>query len=300
MSYLVTYEVSEAVWKESLQQFPEANFLQSWEWGQFQLALGRKVFRFFVLNDGKVIGITQIVKEEAKRGTYFTIAGGPIFDWDNDQLFTVVFNEIKQLGGTEKVDFIRFRPQELHSQKRIKQVEKIGAQLAQMHLTADLTLQLDLTKSEDELLAEMRKNHRSAIRKSQKLGITIKSTKDPGSIQSFYDNQVALAQRHGFVPFSYEFLHEQFKAFIQSDSVMLFHAYDQDVLLSSAFIIFYNNEAVYHYGISTDENRKLPGSYACQWAAILEAKQRGCIKYNFLGNSSTRCKGTSVCGCYIV
>lgn len=152
-----------------------------------------------------------------------------------------------------------------------------------MHLTADLTLQLDLSLSNDALLAKMRKNHRSSIRKAQSLGIIVEKTSNPEEIKAFYDNQVALAKHHGFVPFSYEFLHEQFKAFAQDDQVVLFHSYYEGKLLASAFVIFYNKEAVYHYGISTDENAKLPGSYACQWAAILEAKARGCLRYNFWG-----------------
>lgn len=299
MNYVISYEVSRKQWECSLHTFAEANFLQSWEWGEFQEALGKNVFRFLVLqsqtkleinknsqldpNSQKVVGVVQLVKEEAKRGVYLTIAGGPIFDWDNLDLFTMVFAEIKKLGISQKVDFIRFRPQVLTSPKRIQQVTNIGAITAQMHLTADLTLQLDLTKTEAELLAEMRKNHRSAIKKSFKLGITVSTTKDPKSVRAFFEQQLDLAQRQGFVPFSYDFLHEQFTAFVKSDSVLLFHAYDADELLASAFVIFYNGEAVYHYGISTDANRKLPGSYACQWAAILEAKKRGMRKYNFWG-----------------
>ena len=57
----------------------------------------------------------------------------------------------------------------------------------------------------------------------------------------------------------------------------------ENYLLASAFVIFYGNEAVYHYGVSTDANRTMPGAYAVQWRAILEAKQRGMKRYNFWG-----------------
>src|SRR5258708_2538933 len=95
--------------------------------------------------------------------------------------------------------------------------------------------------------------------------------------------QLALANKHGFVPFSYDFLHKQFETFVADDHVLLFHAYKNEQLLASAFIIFYHREAVYHYGISTPENDRLPGSYACQWAAIKWAKEQGGKKYNFWG-----------------
>ena len=43
-------------------------------------------------------------------------------------------------------------------------------------------------------------------------------------------------------------------------------------LLAQAFIILYGNEAVYHYGASTDEGRNHPGAYLIQWEAVKEAK----------------------------
>jgi lipid II:glycine glycyltransferase (peptidoglycan interpeptide bridge formation enzyme) len=54
-------------------------------------------------------------------------------------------------------------------------------------------------------------------------------------------------------------------------------------LLAQAMIIFYGKEAVYHYGASTPLARKYPGAYLIQWAAIKEAKRRGCERYNFWG-----------------
>lgn len=283
MTFEVTTQENKELWEQAIAQFPEANFLQSWNWGMFHENLGKTVVRLLFRKTDVVVGLVLLVVERAKRGDYVTIAGGPIMNWKNEELVRFVFDQIVLVAKEQNVDFIRFRPQELNSKELSDLVARAGARPSQMHLTADLTLQLDLTHTEDELLAQMRKNHRSAIRKCDGLGIRVEQTNDPQEIQSFYDHQVALAQKHSFVPFSYDFLHEQFKAFAQDDQVLLFHSYQENRLLASAFVIFYNGEAVYHYGISTDANGKLPGSYACQWEAILEAKLRGCKKYNFWG-----------------
>ena len=152
-----------------------------------------------------------------------------------------------------------------------------------MHLTADLTLQLDLTKTTETILKEMRKNTRYEIRQIEKKNISVTQSKNPKDIRAFFEQQLSLAKKHHFVPFSYKFLLEQFKIFAENDNVVLFSSFQGKKLLASAFIIFYNKEAVYHYGISTADNYRLPGSYACQWAAIEEAKKRNCTKYNFWG-----------------
>jgi lipid II:glycine glycyltransferase (peptidoglycan interpeptide bridge formation enzyme) len=65
--------------------------------------------------------------------------------------------------------------------------------------------------------------------------------------------------------------------------VAFINSYQDDKLLASAFVIFYNHEAVYHYGVSTPDNDDWPGSYATQWAAIQEGKKRDCHVYNFWG-----------------
>jgi lipid II:glycine glycyltransferase (peptidoglycan interpeptide bridge formation enzyme) len=117
----------------------------------------------------------------------------------------------------------------------------------------------------------------------EKQGLTVQISQNPEEIKTFYEHQLALAQKHHFVPFAYQFLLEQFRVFAADDQAMLISCFQGSKLLATAFVIFYNREAVYHYGISTLDNDRLAGSYACQWAAILEAKRRGCTTYNFWG-----------------
>lgn len=283
MKFESSYIFDKNTWEKNISKFEEANFLQSWNWGEFHESMGRVVERLVVKEGGRVVAMVQMVKEEAKRGSYFSIAGGPLADWKNQKLIVYLFSEIKKVATQHSVKFIRFRPQEVDSEQMRSAVKKVGAIASNMHLTADLTLQLDITLPTDEILKQMRKNTRSAIRKSEKEGIKVVFSTDKDEIKQFSDHQSSLAQKHGFVPFSYQFLFKQFEAFVKDDQVLLIHSYKNKKLLSSAFVIFYNGEAVYHYGISTPENRKLPGSYACQWAAINEAKKRGCSKYNFWG-----------------
>lgn len=279
-SYL---ETNKGNWEKEIVNFSEANFLQSWNWGEFQEALGKTVSRLIIKDSNKVVAVCLIIKEEAKRGTYFAISGGPLVDWENRDLVKFLFNSIRSLASEQHAIFIRFRPQAVNTPELRKTVKKLGAFPANMHLTADLTLQLDLSKDQDQILKEMRKNTRSSIRKADREDIEIRISDDKSEIKEFVKHQNELAQRHGFVPFSYKFLYEQFRVFSADNQAVLVHAYKDDQLLSSAFIIFYNKEAVYHYGISTDLNRKLPGSYVVQWAAINQAKSRGCRRYNFWG-----------------
>ncbi len=274
---------SKEAWEAFLATSPTANFLQSWNWGVFHQKLGKKVFPLGLFQNDQQVGAAMVVKEEAKRGNYLTVAGGPLLNWQDATQLQTVFDALRQLAQQEGCQFVRVRPQERETDQLRDIVRQLGLQQSPMHLTADLTLQLDLTQSEEELLAGMRKNTRYEVRRAEKLGVEVRQSEDPNDIQAFYDQQLEVAKRHNFVPFSYQFLHEQFITFARDHQVKLFHSYHEGKLLASAFIIFYHQEAVYHYGVSTAANEKLPGSYACQWAAIRWAKENGGLKYNFWG-----------------
>jgi lipid II:glycine glycyltransferase (peptidoglycan interpeptide bridge formation enzyme) len=270
-------------WEKFIAGCVEANFLQSWNWGVFHQNLGKQVLYLGLFDHDVQIGAALCVVEEAKRGRYMAIAGGPLVDFEQKLALTFFVKEIQRFARQAGCLFVRFRPQLIDSPQLRKTVQGLGFMISPMHLTADLTLQLDLTKPVDQLLAEMRKGTRYEVRRAEKLGIVVETSTDPNQIEEFYQHQLILARKHQFTPFSYKFWFEQFKAFAADQQVMLFHAKLNNQILASAFIIFYNHEAVYHYGVSTPANDKLPGSYACQWAAIKAAQEKGCLRYNFWG-----------------
>jgi lipid II:glycine glycyltransferase (peptidoglycan interpeptide bridge formation enzyme) len=275
--------IDKEVWEDFVLAHSEANFLQSWDWGEFHKALNKNIFRTGFYNRNMLMGVMLSVVEPAKRGRYLTVPGGPIIDWQNKDGINVFANEIKQIAKENNCVFIRVRPQ-LESDEFSKKIFKnLGFTTAPMHLHAELTSQLDIARTEEELMARMRKATRYEIRKAIKENIKISASKDEKEIKRFYDLQIETSKRQKFVPFSYKFLHEQFRIFAKNGNALLYKAEFENKLLAQAFVIFYGKEAVYHYGASTDEGRKRPGAYLIQWEAIKEAKKRKMTRYNFWG-----------------
>ncbi|MDA1079402.1 MAG: peptidoglycan bridge formation glycyltransferase FemA/FemB family protein [bacterium] len=270
-------------WEAWIADRPEANFLQSWNWGVFQQQLGNKIIRLGLYNDGQLIGVAQGVFERARRGSYCSFPGGPLLDWDDVQAVAALFSELQKIVRAAGCSFIRFRPQLLDDVVARAVVKQLGTLHAAMHVTADRTVDIDITQSDEQLLANMRKNTRSAIRKAEKEGITTTVSDNPEDIKDFYEQQRLVAQRHKFVPFSYLFLFEQFQTFAKEQQALLISAYRGSDLLATAFVLMYHKQAVYHYGISTAENATLPGAYAVQWRVMIEAKRAGCESYNLWG-----------------
>lgn len=272
-------------WEKFLSTRPESNFLQSWYWGQFHSALGNVIQRtgFYVSNE--LVGVMLSVVENAKRGRYLTVPGGPIIDWKDDASVRSFVNEVRKIAKENNCVFVRVRPQLESTDFSRNLFVKLGFRDAPMHLHAELTSQLDITKSEEELMAGMKKNTRYDIRKTDSLGIKVSWNEDTSSIRRFYETEIETAKRQNFVPFSFEYLNHQFKIFSDARKVVMYTAELNKKLLAQAFIIFYGEEAVYHYGASTEEGRKYPGAYAIQWEAIKEAQRRKLKRYNFWGVS---------------
>lgn len=279
----VKKDIDKTEWEEFLKKHhPEVNFLHSWYWGEFQEKLGKKVVKIGFYKKEILAGVVLGIVEEARRGRYLTVPGGPIIDWDDQELVTVVFDEIKKIGIIEKCVFVRVRPQLLEDEGE-KLFGIYGFRKAPMHLHAELSNILDITKSEDEILSNMRKTTRYEIKKAMKIGVKVELSKDVSLIKKFYDLQIETAERQKFVPFSYSFFKKQFEVFFNNNMGLLYTATLGNEVLAQAFVIFYGREADYHYGVSTQAGRKYPGAYLLQWEAIREAKRRGLRRYNFWG-----------------
>lgn len=270
-------------WEKFMDTHPESNFLHSWNFGQFHESLGKSINRIGFFEKKKLVAVFLCIVEKAKRATYLTVPGGPMIDWNNKDQVDLFRKTIEEIGRENDCVFVRVRAQILEAEENNQLFAKLGFRISAMHLHAELTRQLDLSKSEEQLLSEMRKTTRYEIRQAIKLGIKITISKDPKDIDEFYNLQKETAQRQKFVEFDKRYLKEQFLSFIKDNQVLLYTAYLGKVKLAQAFIIFYGQEADYHYGASTLDGRKYPGAYLIQWEAIKEAKKRGLKRYNLWG-----------------
>ncbi len=270
-------------WENFVQSHEEANFLQSWQWGEFHKERGKKILRRGIYKKDKLIGVYTGQVENARRGKRIEIAGGPIIDWDDNSVVSITTEDIRNQAKLANAVFARIRPQLPYSKKAEKILENKGYKKAPMYLSVELAGVLDLNNSEEEILKGMRQRLRRALRKAAKNSITVETSTNPSDIDTFYDIQLQTAKRHDFVAFNREFLKKQFKAFTSEGQAVLYTAKYNDEILAQNFMIFYGNEASYHYGVSTALGTKLSGAPLLHMQAMKDARDRGIKRYNFWG-----------------
>ena len=271
-------------WDKFITSFEDTNFLQSWDFYEFHESRGKKVVRRLVLDDNeKIIGAYAGVVETAKRGTYMAIAGGPIIDWKDKKLVKAVFKDITEQGKQNHCVFVRVRPQLELSEKSLKIMQELGLKKSPMYLSVEYAGILNLEKSEEEILAGASQGFRRKLRKAQKEDIIVETSQDPEIAKTFYKLEVEHAKRQKFVAFSEDFLVKQFTAFAKNNEVIMYTAKKDGEILAQNFMIFYGNEASYHYGVSSPLGTKYSAAPLLHMKAMEEARKRGIKRYNLWG-----------------
>lgn len=256
-------------------------FFQTWDWGEVMDKSGFKITRLGVWDKNSLVGVCQIIDINARRGHYLHLRQGPVL-LDGTKYLPELLAYIKAVA--QHVSFLRVSP--LISREYTAYFKALGFRQSLMHaMDAEICWVLDITKQEEELLANMRKTHRYLIRKAPSVGVTIEKSTNPDDMHYFTPLYHKLATKMKFVP--HKSIKEEFEVLSKDNQEVLFMAKYQGKIISTAFIAFVGPMAIYRHSASDDAYRNIPASYLIQWEAIKEAKKRGLKYYNFWGVAPT-------------
>ena len=271
-------------WQSNLSRHPESNFAQSELWDEVQSRLGAKTFA-----DVRESGATTLmIERDARRGRYLEIPCGPVLDWKKPAQVNAAFATIKSTAEQAGAIFVRFRPQLDDTPENqallATAAEKVGLKLrpAKMHLAAEHTVLLDLTKSEADLLAAMRRQTRYDVRRAAKLGITVERRTDDAIFKEFHKIQKQTAERQHFIPPDFATL-EAIHATFGDHAPIYVARTSEGKAIAYGLILETAQEADYYEAASTSLNQKLPGAHALIWQVARDAKAAGIPRLNLWG-----------------
>ena len=258
--------LSQQIWDSFVIKYSPMALFQSWTWGEVAKK-NHTVWRLGWFDGKTLIGIAQVQKITARRGIFLHVRHGPIFQ--DEKYFKSILLDLHTFAKKEKAWFVRLSP-------LVSSLPNgLGLVRAPIHaMDAELCWVLDLDKSEEELLAGMRKTTRYEIKRAQKMGVTI--TKN-ASLHDFFALYKETSDRHKFV--RHTGISEEVEVF--GKDAEIFNGVFENNSIESAIILFWGEQAIYHHGASIPN--KVGASYLLQWEAIREAKNRGKKLYNFWG-----------------
>ncbi len=253
--------------------------LQSWEWGEFRQAQGHKVIRLGVYQKNRLVQVFQATFHRLPHLPYSIgylpkslLPGQEVIDF------------LKKIGGQNKVIFIKLEPNIEAEEGSRKKLEKLGLTPGKSLFTK-YTSVIDLTVSEEELLAGFKSKTRYNIRLAQKHGVKIQEDNSDKAFNDYLKLLFETTDRQGFYAHDKKYHREQWQALKPSDIPHLFTAAYQGEILAAFLLFVFNDTLYYPYGASSREHKELMAPNLLMWEAIKFGKSQGCAKFDLWGDT---------------
>jgi len=261
--------------------------VQTWEWGDFQITQGHKVYRLGVFDDNQIISAYSVSFHQIPKTNYSigTVLRGPEITADT-------ITNIKKIAIDENAVFVKFEP-DIY-QKTFDTNNNPSTQTESIHFP-DLEISpkvafypysyvIDLTKSEDELLAAMHSKTRYNIKVANRYGVKIEENSTDAGFEIYLKLLFDTTKRQGFYLHS-ENYHRQLWKTLKSTSMshIMLASYQGKVL--SAFMLFtLKDKLFYPYGASLDTNREVMAPTLLMWECIKYGRSLGLKTFDMWGS----------------
>ena len=176
------------------------NILQSKAWEKFLSEEGDQTFRI----EGDGFSAMCVLKNTAA-GNYLFLPYGP--NLESDKYLKNALKEVRKIAEENNAIFIRIEPTTELSEKVVdsnglKKVKDVDPKN---------TVKLDLTKSEDEILAGFEKKKRQYFRNYKNKGITIRQSKDLKDMDTLLHYYEGLMDKRSFTIHEKSYMTNQLK-----------------------------------------------------------------------------------------
>lgn len=236
------------------------DFLQSAEWGEFQKSLGRRVER--------VNGVQSIFMPLPFGRQYVYCPRGAKTD------------DVSALAETGKkfgALFVRFEPlsaRALDASKNARIVKTVDLQPSH-------TLLLDVSQTEDRLLAAMHEKTRYNIRLAERKGVVIDL--HSAGFDSAWQVFETTGSRGGFRLHPKSYYSAMLKALNGGCRAFLATASFEGAIVAANIMIDYAGTRTYLHGASGNAHRNVMAPFLLHWKLIQDAKQNGLRFYDWWG-----------------
>jgi len=270
---------------------PDGGFLQSEDWRKFQEGVGRKTFELEEKDgDDNVSMYAHMITHTLPIvGKYFYIPKGPIthnmehITWNKDSIRVFLDNSI-QLAKENNAGWIRIEPNSERDLDLINENLPAGNKIKKspVDMQPREILAMDISGSEEDILARMKQKTRYNIRLAEKKGVKIFASQKPGDIEEFL-RLIKITAKRDKITAHPESYYRKMLEVIPNDILKLYAAEYEGKIIAANLALFFGKTATYMHGASDNEHRNVMAPYLLQWRQIQDAKKAGCARYDFGG-----------------
>jgi lipid II:glycine glycyltransferase (peptidoglycan interpeptide bridge formation enzyme) len=283
------------------------NFLQSWGWSQFQEAAGAEVFRVRLdAPEGEDDGQTTIAQflllgMRLPLGLkYLYVPRGPVVSGSEPLTakgrFEACLGAVRDAMRRQGAFFARLEPPQDLAASPLSDVDlKFWGLRQTISRSPECTAIVDLTRSEEDLLAGMKPKTRYNIRVAEKHGVTVGDAAYANAhllkhdVDVFWRLMSETTERDGFRAHErgdYEKMIDVLNPRRHKGGLLvvrlMFATHDGEAVAAGLFAE-YGDTVTYLHGASLSAKRQVMAPYALHWGVMREAKARGFKKYDLWG-----------------
>ncbi len=248
------------------------HFLQSPAWQSFQQAEGRTTF----LESGPGWHFLAILET----GSGFRRLYCPYGPVAKDRaLLEVALQRLRDIALENRIDFLRLQP--TGTAFTSQTLTSLG--MNPIHYSQPShTWRIDLTPSEDEILAGMRQNNRNLYRNYTKKGLVYEKSHNPDDIHRLTTLLHHTAQRNDIAIHSDRYLESQATALMPDYASLHFLTIDGETV-AAAMIYEGEDMNYYAHAAGSYDHRKLGAPTALLAEIIMDAKRSGKTSFDCFG-----------------
>lgn len=243
----------------------------------------------------------------AARLNILYIPKGPLMDWSDVPLRNRVLDDLQSFAKKQSAIFLKIDPdvvlgtgiqernptspddrldnhQENSGQAVMSALAHRGWMFSSDQIQFRNTVIIDLTPSEDELLAGMKQKTRYNVRLAGKRGVTVR-VGNAVDFPMLYKMYAETSLRDGFVIRAEAYYRTVWQTFMDANSPtcepLIAEVAGEPV--AAIFVFYFAGRAYYLYGMSRETQREKMPNYLLQWEAIRRARASGCQLYDLWG-----------------
>lgn len=312
-------------WNQLISSLPNPHLLQTWEWSQVKAKYGWEPMPFVwhgqssTVNGDPVVAAMLLKRRIpiagfAARLNILYIPKGPLMDWSDEPLRKRILDDLQSFAKQQGAIFLKIDPdvvlgtgipgseeafEDIGGQAVMSDLKQRGWQFSSDQIQFRNTVVIDLSPSEDEMLARMKQKTRYNVRLAGRKGVTVR-TGNQSDLSMLYKMYAETSVRDGFVIRDEGYYKTVWQSFMASESPTcepLIAEVDGEPV-AAIFVFYFAGCAYYLYGMSREVHREKMPNYLLQWEAMRRAKVAGCDKYDLWGAPDVFDKSDSMWGVF--
>ena len=274
-------ELRNDAWDAFVDIAPGGSHTQSSVWAEVKSQVGWRASRVIARRDGDIVaGIQLLVRDLPMVGAIAYSPRGPLNAEGHADALERVLDGIDDLAAREHLIQLKLQPP-ADRDDIVPLLTARGYRESDLEVAPFATLRVDVQQPADDILAQMRKGHRSNVRKSERKGVEIRVATDDADFDTFLELAGATSSRQDFPLYQREYYETIWRGF--GDRARIQFAEHEGRTIAAILLIAVSDTTSYKVGGWSGERTNIHPNELNHFRAMDWARERGCRWYDFEG-----------------